>query len=313
MGRKNWTAAEESKLAKLYPNTSNNVLAPLFDCTTLQISGKARKIGVKKTDAFMKVCNAKGNAKPQKGLALLLIDAVRSAGAAGVSVTEVVERFKYKRRTATATAARIAMDGKIFRGGFLGKLTYFSDREHAATFHAECLKASKARLTEVHRLRDLRRNKLRAAERGLVRATAAANKPAKVIVPKVSKRGHGWPADDIVTLRRDYPTMGVKCLPHRHLKAVQSMASTLGIRCTAKGLGGPKHNPSAQPKLEPARKTEKRDWPGHAQVAVSIPRPAPAKRGPAYLEGPVTYSPSFRKTVYPTSPAPLRSNTHSHF
>ncbi|RLJ20090.1 HNH endonuclease [bacterium endosymbiont of Escarpia laminata] len=53
MKRKTWTKADIELLRRDYPDTPSKILADRFDCTVRAVYGKARALGVCKTQAYM--------------------------------------------------------------------------------------------------------------------------------------------------------------------------------------------------------------------------------------------------------------------
>ena len=62
MGSPHWTESEMQALARLYPDTSNEVLGRVFGRPAMAIGLKARSIGLKKSDRFM--AEGAGRIKP---------------------------------------------------------------------------------------------------------------------------------------------------------------------------------------------------------------------------------------------------------
>ena len=62
MGYQHWTLSDTQALARLYPDTSNEVLGRVFGRPAMAIGLKARSIGLKKSDRFM--AEGAGRIKP---------------------------------------------------------------------------------------------------------------------------------------------------------------------------------------------------------------------------------------------------------
>jgi hypothetical protein len=65
--------------------------------------------------------------------------------------------------------------------------------------------------------------------------------------------------------------------------------------------------PPAKPKAQSAPKKLRQ-----AGSSIRIEAASP-KRGPAYLSGPMIFTDQTRHTIYPSKPAPLRTNTHTNW
>ena len=53
MGYQHWTLSDTQALARLYPDTSNEVLGRVFGRPAMAIGLKARSMGLKKSEQFM--------------------------------------------------------------------------------------------------------------------------------------------------------------------------------------------------------------------------------------------------------------------
>ncbi len=58
-----WTAAEDARLAARYPNERNADIAPEFDCKPEEVFRRARRLGLKKSPAFL-ASEASGRMRP---------------------------------------------------------------------------------------------------------------------------------------------------------------------------------------------------------------------------------------------------------
>ena len=319
MTRKVWTPEEAARLAIVYPDKSNWDLAVMFGTSRMSVNAKGQLMGLKKSAAFRKVCTSKAHgARYGVSLEDRMMDAIRAAGAAGLKALAAVEMFGNSRNTISTIANRMETRGAIFASAFQEDRAYFANKEDADAHGAAMKQRRDIRRATLHRLREER---YRAEERALKPIVVKHPKTAKAAKPPkdanaVPKRSTSWPEEDLAKLRTDYPLMGVASVPWRKAKAVHCMANKLGVKCLAKNLGGIRKaaNAKTAPKTPKAPKVRaKRERPGRALVAVAKAPAPPVKRGPAHLDVPITYSPNFRHVVYPSKPAPLRTNTHDSY
>lgn len=304
MIKKFWTAEEAARLTAEYPNKPNAALAIMFACTENAVAEKAYKLNLRKDPAYKRVCNVKrlGARYHGESLAEKLLAGVRAAGDAGLTRAAAEDTYGNNPASVRTNLSKLVKGGTIFAAGWWDRRIYFISAERAQAVEAETREASRLRVKALQRIREDRRRKAK-------REMEKTMKPKKNTRPG---RSH-WADAELDALRAGYPTQGVASVPTRSRYAVTRMAANMGIACVVKNLchGKAPKAPKAVKPPKPKAVLVKREWPGQALVAVKAAPVSPKKRGPAYLDMPVTYSPNFRHIVGP-SPKLDRYRTNTH-
>ena len=318
MIRKFWTAEEAARLTAEYPNKSNAALAIMFACAENSIADKAYQLHLRKDPDYKRVCNVKrlGARYHGESLAEKLLAGVRAAGDTGLTRAAAEDTYGNNPASVRTNLSKLVKAGTIFAAGWWDRRIYFISAERAQAVEAETREANRLRVKALRRIREDRRRKAIAEGR----ITVPKRERKKTMKPKKNTRPGRchWTEAELDALRAGYPTQGVASVPHRSRHAVTRMAAKMGIACVVKNLSHGKAKPKTPKAVKPPKPPKpkavlvKREWHGQAQVAVKAAPGSPQKRGPAYLDIPVTYSPNFRHVVGPSPRLDrYRTNTHS--
>lgn len=220
----------------------------------------------------------------------LIEAAVIAAGAAGISAEAILEQIPQSTiLTVTSLLSRMVTGGTFFAAGHYSRRHYFACQADAVVYATAYKAKQKAHRRAQDRIRD--------------RASYRASRSQK---PRVPRKG-AWSPEQLERLRTEYP---VTDDPKALAASLGRTHHGLMMKASELGITRPRRQAAHKPQAAKPVKSVK-----VAKAIKSAPKIA-HPRGPAYLPGDVDTlprSPGFRHIVYPSKPAPLRTNTFSQF
>jgi hypothetical protein len=228
---------------------------------------------------------ASGRYKNTATMIMWLVAEVQQAGADGLAATAVRAAVGDERwQCASDTLSRLVAAGRIHGVGYRVNRRWFLQQADALAWDRN----GRPR-TEAER---------RAAVLTAPTEEREARRAARLAKLALPRRKHiRWTDDQVKTLRREYPRQGVQAVARMlglDAERVRSKVWALRLKCEVRPAP-----------VRPSRSNEV------AQAGVAPSVRIARVRGPADMDGPVSFHPNFKFTRCPSPGAALRTNTHS--